>query len=194
EGGVAKRAIKEKTVSIDLKPGAVLFENFNPALMSQAVRAYDRAKGGKQTVPLFILPGATVSASLERTDDVERSVGGKDVKLTRYVYALPGVDVTVWADAANSKVYLADVPAQHDFYVREGYEALRKAPDTDPRLPKPRHKVRVERNLGVPMRDGLKLATDIYRPEAEGKHPVILIRTPYKKDVAELDGQYFARR
>ena len=35
----------------------------------------------------------------------------------------------------------------------------------------------------VPMRDGVRLATSIYLPEGEGPWPVILIRTPYGKDV-----------
>jgi predicted acyl esterase len=33
----------------------------------------------------------------------------------------------------------------------------------------------------VPMRDGVRLATDIYRP-AEGAAPTLLARTPYDKD------------
>ena len=33
----------------------------------------------------------------------------------------------------------------------------------------------------VPMRDGIKLATDIYLPKTEGKFPVLLTRTPYSK-------------
>jgi len=33
----------------------------------------------------------------------------------------------------------------------------------------------------VPMRDGIKLATDIYLPKSEGKFPVLLTRTPYSK-------------
>ena len=32
------------------------------------------------------------------------------------------------------------------------------------------------------MRDGVKLATDVYRPEREGKWPVLLTRHPYDKD------------
>lgn len=37
----------------------------------------------------------------------------------------------------------------------------------------------------VAMRDGVKLATDIYRPDGDGKYPAVLIRTPYdKKQVA----------
>ncbi|NOZ19858.1 MAG: CocE/NonD family hydrolase [Planctomycetes bacterium] len=37
------------------------------------------------------------------------------------------------------------------------------------------------RNVMVPMRDGTKLATDIYLPEGDGPWPAILSRTPYNK-------------
>ena len=33
----------------------------------------------------------------------------------------------------------------------------------------------------VPMRDGVKLATDVYLPEGEGPWPTILVRTPYSR-------------
>ena len=44
--------------------------------------------------------------------------------------------------------------------------------------------VQVEKNLMVPMRDGVKLATDIYRPASKGKPadaklPLLLHRTAY---------------
>lgn len=39
----------------------------------------------------------------------------------------------------------------------------------------------VERNVMVPMRDGVKLATDIARPVRDVRFPVILSRTPYGK-------------
>jgi hypothetical protein len=35
--------------------------------------------------------------------------------------------------------------------------------------------------VGMKTRDGVKLYADIYRPKAEGKFPVILMRTPYDK-------------
>lgn len=38
----------------------------------------------------------------------------------------------------------------------------------------------IEHDVMVPMRDGVQLATDIYRP-AEGPSPVLMIRTPYGK-------------
>ncbi|HTQ58953.1 MAG TPA: CocE/NonD family hydrolase [Candidatus Solibacter sp.] len=39
----------------------------------------------------------------------------------------------------------------------------------------------VERNVPAKMRDGVILRADIYRPKAEGKFPVLLVRTPYDK-------------
>jgi putative CocE/NonD family hydrolase len=42
--------------------------------------------------------------------------------------------------------------------------------------------VKVERStLRTPMRDGVKLATDLYRPARSGRLPVLLVRTPYGK-------------
>jgi hypothetical protein len=48
--------------------------------------------------------------------------------------------------------------------------------------PAPKYEVRVERAVMVPMRDGVRLSTDLYFPVGQdGKLPVILIRTPYNK-------------
>ena len=51
----------------------------------------------------------------------------------------------------------------------------------------------------VPMRDGVKLATDMYRPAragnaVEGRFPVLLYRTPYNKAGTKTAGVYFAQR
>ena len=53
----------------------------------------------------------------------------------------------------------------------------------------------VERNIMVPMRDGVKLATDIYFPAQNGQplagqHPAVLHRTPYNKDEVEETWSY----
>ena len=55
----------------------------------------------------------------------------------------------------------------------------------------------VTKNQMVRMPDGVKLATDIYRPAPNGEPvsdplPAILIRTPYDKDGKESDGNFFA--
>jgi hypothetical protein len=46
--------------------------------------------------------------------------------------------------------------------------------------------IRVERNVAVPMRDGTVLRADVFRPEPEGRYPVLLTRTPYNKSLANL--------
>lgn len=56
----------------------------------------------------------------------------------------------------------------------------------------------VKKNVMVPMRDGVRLATDIYRPAVDGKAiddplPVILTRLPYNKDGSKRAGEYFAK-
>src|SRR5271155_2386565 len=43
------------------------------------------------------------------------------------------------------------------------------------------YEVIVERNVAAKMRDGGTLRADIYRPKADGKFPVLLVRTPYDK-------------
>ncbi|MFH1650665.1 MAG: CocE/NonD family hydrolase [Chloroflexota bacterium] len=45
--------------------------------------------------------------------------------------------------------------------------------------------VRLEPNVMVPMRDGVKLAVDIYRPEKDGKYPAILSISPYIKEIQQ---------
>ncbi|MBM4218843.1 MAG: CocE/NonD family hydrolase [Gammaproteobacteria bacterium] len=47
----------------------------------------------------------------------------------------------------------------------------------------------VDRDVAVPMRDGVVLRADLYRPTSDGRFPVLVFRTPYgKHDAAESDG------
>jgi uncharacterized protein len=57
----------------------------------------------------------------------------------------------------------------------------------------------VEKNVMIPMRDGARLAADIYRPArggkaASGRFPAILTRTPYNKDGSDREGRYYGER
>jgi uncharacterized protein len=59
------------------------------------------------------------------------------------------------------------------------------------------YEVIVSKNVMVSMRDGVKLATDIYLPgrngrPVEGRFPVLLERTPYNKDTDARNPDYFA--
>ncbi len=47
----------------------------------------------------------------------------------------------------------------------------------------------VERDVPVPMRDGVTLYADVYRPTAQGPFPVLVMRMPYEKETG-LAGNY----
>lgn len=52
--------------------------------------------------------------------------------------------------------------------------------------------VRINKNVPVQMSDGINLISDLYFPEAEGKYPAVLVRTPYNKDYQSTAGKFFA--
>jgi putative CocE/NonD family hydrolase len=61
-----------------------------------------------------------------------------------------------------------------------------------------RYEAVVVKDVMIPMRDGIKLAADIYRPAIDGvpledKLPILLQRTPYGKEVLVERATYFAR-
>jgi len=51
----------------------------------------------------------------------------------------------------------------------------------------------VDQKVMMPMRDGIRLATDIYRPKGPGKYPVILSKTPYNFN-QWIDGKEMIRQ
>jgi putative CocE/NonD family hydrolase len=61
----------------------------------------------------------------------------------------------------------------------------------------PRNDIRVDNRVAIPMRDGVTLYADVYRPVGEGRHPVIVSRTPYSTErfpTAYDAAVYFAQR
>jgi putative CocE/NonD family hydrolase len=63
----------------------------------------------------------------------------------------------------------------------------------------PRYEVSASKNVMITTRDGIKLATDIYRPARNGvpvesKFPTLLERTPYNKDSTAATPAYFVPR
>ncbi len=57
-----------------------------------------------------------------------------------------------------------------------------------------RHAVTEQRDVDAPMRDGIKLKVDIFRPEADGRFPAILLQTPYNKNGQATRAKKFAAR
>jgi putative CocE/NonD family hydrolase len=59
------------------------------------------------------------------------------------------------------------------------------------------HDIEVETGVAMKMRDGVELQADIYTPKESGDYPVLLLRLPYDKTVAEnqalMHPEWFAR-
>jgi putative CocE/NonD family hydrolase len=63
----------------------------------------------------------------------------------------------------------------------------------------PTYDIHVEQNVPVPMQDGTVLRADVYRPQVEGRYPVLVGRVGYKlrdwvMDFYTPTGEYYARR
>jgi putative CocE/NonD family hydrolase len=58
------------------------------------------------------------------------------------------------------------------------------------------YEVRIERYKAVPMRDGVVLRADVYRPAPAGKYPTLVVRTPYgvQRDGVHQTMTKFAQR
>ncbi len=114
----------------------------------------------------------------------------------------PGLDMT-WTCGEDALPITIDVPAQKLEVRREGAAPDGPGEGRSPvcrgpwraKLSQPTFEVETEEAVEVPMRDGVVLVVDLYRPAAEGKYPTILIRTPYDRHNEGLaNGARFAKR
>ena len=46
--------------------------------------------------------------------------------------------------------------------------------------------IKIERNVDIPVGNGISMKADIYRPDAEGQFPVILAASPYSKEIQTM--------
>jgi len=53
-------------------------------------------------------------------------------------------------------------------------------------ISQPQYGISVEKDILVPVRDGVKLALDVYRPDAKGKFPALFAMGGYGKDLQDL--------
>jgi len=58
--------------------------------------------------------------------------------------------------------------------------------DIKPEGSMPKYVIKAEKDVYVTMRDGTKLATDLFRPDHEGKFPALLAYGPYGKELQSL--------
>ncbi len=54
------------------------------------------------------------------------------------------------------------------------------------KLSQPRYKMVVDKDVMVTMRDGVRVAVDVYRPDAPGRFPSLYATSPFQKDLVDL--------
>ena len=47
---------------------------------------------------------------------------------------------------------------------------------------RPRHELRVEKDIEIPLRDGVRLKADVFRPGGSGRFPALVNICAYQKD------------
>ncbi len=198
EGNRAVYAIKGKEKSIELPEDYVLYDDYGMIFESVMLRKYDMAKKGKQVFKRFRIPesfpGEIIDIEVEYMADEERAVGNRSITLKKFQVKTMGIPSVYWVDQ-EYKICLTETKAAQAYGVRDGYEQLMFPKDAEQMLSKTDFEVTRKMTM-MPMRDGVKLATDLYFPSSgqKGKLPCILIRTPYKKESSELDGKFYAAR
>ena len=78
---------------------------------------------------------------------------------------------------------------RHVLVVAALIASLGGGPPRGAQPPQPIH----ERNVGIPMRDGVQLRADILRPAGSARFPTLVYRTPYGKDAALKEYATFRR-
>jgi putative CocE/NonD family hydrolase len=197
EAGQVEILHKGETKHVDLPEDYILFDDFGFIFESAMLKRYDMKRGGKQTFTRFRIPesfpGNVIETEVEYAGTEIRSIQGSDRTFFVFKVKSFGALGYYWTDP-ELRVYLTEAPAEQVAAVRVGYEELLAVKETDPLLSKPEFDLRKE-TVMIPMRDDVRLSTDLYFPVSEHEaFPVILIRTPYKKEMNELDGKYYAQR
>ncbi len=194
----ASYTIKGQTKSVSLPSDYVLYDDFGLIFESLMLRKYDLQKKGKQSfkrfrIPEAAIPGDLIDIEVEYLGEDVRTIGGREWTFLTFNWKIMGIAVKYWVDK-DLRIYMTYSPSDQSAGVRVGFEALMEPADTEPLLSKPEYEV-IKKTVLVPLRDGVKLSTDIYFPQVKDpQFPVILIRTPYKKEMSEVEGYYYAKR
>lgn len=195
-GGKVKATVQDRTSERDYRPVKAVFANFHPALSGSIVRAFDAAAGDSQRIDILILDaGITMAVDVVRKTPRTVEVGGSRQIVQMFLLRFPtGVEVEVYA-AENGNAVAWNVPTQAIKAVATGYDSLVVDPTTQmPELSQPTLKTRTEKGVKIKMRDGVELVADIALPDAEGKFPAILVRTPYGRAPQMMTADWWAKR
>ena len=185
--------VKGKEYKVKTDSSYIVYDNYGIFSEEQMIRSYNLNKRGIQHFSVFIVPSVIADVTLEFKGD--RIIGSQSQAESYKIFKmnLMGIDIEIWV-GRNSRILLKRVPSQYAVFVRDGYEDLINLCVTDTTVSQPEFKVS-KKSVMIPMRDNVNLAADLYFPEGVEKPlPIVLIRTPYKKEIYVLDGEFYARR
>jgi putative CocE/NonD family hydrolase len=194
--GKAQITFGTNSRTVDYKPASVLFGNLHPVLTATWAKVLDPTKDGVQNIDVFVLDGAvtvTVGVTKKKARTVEAN--GKKQVANVYLARLATVEFDVYL-TEDGQFAAWDVPSQRLQAVASGHEGFLVDPTTlYPELSQPVMSTRAEKAVKIKMRDGVDLVADIVRPADDAKHPVILERTPYGREImSQLEGEWWAKR
>jgi hypothetical protein len=167
------------------------FSNFHPIL----VRSLGALPAQTRTAKIYLLDGgAVLDAEIQTKVGKIVVVNGSSQRISIFELKFAGISADVALDERKEFAGI-DVPSQTFQFIREGFEDVFLDPVLAfKELSQPTFKVKRVTKEFVPMRDGVKLAHDAAIPEAEGKYPTILIRTPYGRAAQMIQADWWARR
>lgn len=180
----------------DFKGGFdAVFANMHPQVARSLLTAVKQDSQSQQTIRVLIMDAGialpcTVVARAPQVVELEK---GK-APIRRLNVQMAGIPLEL-AYSTDGRVAGISVPTQRFVGTLAGFEGVFVDPVAKYKeLSQPTLKTRTEGGIKVPMRDGVELVHDMVRPDAEGKYPVILERTPYGKAGPMMSGEFYAKR
>lgn len=192
---LVQRANGEEKRSKMLSGGCFYYPQ-HPLLLTYLLDRYDAARRGFQALPAIDLVKGQprdIKAELSRTET--RAIAGRTMRVRLWrLESPPTMQAVVYTDEANRPLYWR-VPGMQYEVVRQGFEALRPSYRYEKTVSAPIYKVKIEKDVWIPMRDGVRLMADVYRPDTPGKFPVLFQRTCYdRSEFGNADGEFYAQR
>lgn len=179
---------QERTVDFDK---AQYFGNLDPQFVATLLKLVDFDKKEAQNFQALYLDAPTVVPVKIKPLDV-RETAGKKAKFFNVSLGAVSID---YGMAEDGEVVVMDVPSQKLRMIDPAWEGLYKDPlAAYPELSQPTFKTVINQAIKMQTRDGVELVADVIRPDAPGKFPVILTRTPYGRSTALVEGKFFASR
>lgn len=177
----------------DFKPKSpALFSNYHPQMFRTLLANYPN--GGKASMTdTNSLTDIQIDLKVE---PMTAELKSGATSLRRLRFTLNGIELIAAAHATENEIVGMQVPAQAFMAIARGYEGVFVDPLSKyPELSQPTHKTLAEKRVRAPMRDGRNMMMDITRPEGDGKHPVVLVRTPYgRASQITVLGEFYAKR